>query len=139
MENNTEITIGKRKNGIEIIYWVILAAGLGIFVLSKRLYVMAILGVFMIIVAIFILSQYSKTPKEAIKLCSDGNLIFKQNKILISNITDVSYRRAKARRGTYTFGKIIVSVGEKNYEVNFIDDCEAVSKEITRIVYDYKV
>lgn len=54
------------------------------------------------------------------------------------DIIDVSYRRARGKHVTYDWGEVIIITHIESFKFDYVDDCEDVSKELTRMMYESK-
>ncbi|MBQ8260413.1 MAG: hypothetical protein IJY97_12715 [Clostridia bacterium] len=54
------------------------------------------------------------------------------------DIVDVSYRRARGRGITYHWGEITIITHLESFKFDYVADCEDVSKELTRMMYESK-
>ena len=151
MENTGYRTIGYRKDGIWILYILTFFLGIGLFVAGFYLFDPSkeardlidpiifcfIGGPFLIVFSIVILIGYFSTRLCAIE--TDGKiLLVNGEKIAFEDITDISYKKARAKNITYRFGSVIVKTRNNIYKARYIDDCESVSKNITKLKYEKK-
>lgn len=138
-------TIGYRKDGIWILYILTFFLGIGLLVAgsclaitikeNKAYFVCFIGGPFLIVFSIVILIGYFSTRLCAIE--TDGKiLLVNGKKIAFEDITDISYKKARAKNITYRFGSVIVKTKDNIYKARYIDDCERVSKNITKLKYE---
>ena len=148
MENIEYRTIGFRKGGLGFLYIFTLFLGIGMFIsgfflfdpnkeIKDYVFFSFIGGPMLTLMSVVILIQYFFTSSIAIS--KDGKMIKVNGKeLLLSDITDVSYKKARARNITYNFGSVIVKSKNNNYTARYIAECESVSKEITRLMYEKK-
>ena len=147
MENTGFKTIGYKKGGIGIVY--IFALTLGVLLITGGCFLviaekevagsgMFFLGGILVIgVSIVEMIEYYSTKVDVIS--TDGERMkINDNLFLIKDIVDVSYRRASYKGGQYRYGKIIVKTKDTSYTAQFVAECESVSKEITRLMYEKK-
>ena len=96
-------------------------------------------GVLCVVFIGFHLVKYICTPYEIIKADENGILYLpKDVRIDPQDIVDVSYRRARAKGINYKWGKIIIATRVERYTFDYVEDCEEVSKKLTRIMYRIK-
>ena len=96
-------------------------------------------GVICIVFIGFQFVKYILTPYEIIKADENGILYLPKGvRIDPRDIVDVSYRRARAKGINYKWGKIIIATRVERYTFDYVEDCEEVSKKLTRIMYRIK-
>ena len=78
-------------------------------------------------------------PNNLISIdANEENLYLYNEKIVIpvEDIKDVSYRQARIRVVRYlSWGKVIIKTNEKKIVVNYVEDCEEVTKYLLKIIY----
>lgn len=151
MENIGYRIIGFRKGGLGFLYIFTLFLGIGMFISGfflfdpnkeikdsfSTVFFCFVGGPMLTLMSVVILIQYFSTSSIAIS--KDGKMIKVNGKeLLLSDITDVSYKKARAKNITYNFGSVIVKSKNTYYTARYIADCESVSKEITRLMYEKK-
>lgn len=97
------------------------------------------LGILLTLISLGIVIDYFHTSKTPIMLNDKNQLILPKSIILeLSDIKDVSYRRASARGIQYKWGtvKIISTKGE--FKFRYLENCEEVAKAILKLVYQVK-
>ena len=145
-------TIGYRKDGIGFLYIVTFFIGILSFIVGILycvhhnnfngrtiidLLFCIIGGSVMTIVSLFELKCFFSTKPNAI--CADNEqMSVNGDKFSITDIVDVSYKRAKSRYCRYNYGEVIIYTRYNTYHVKNIADCEYVSKRITKLMYEKK-
>lgn len=106
----------------------------------EAILVMLIFGAIMLTVNGIILYLYVKTPDDAIILNYDKSITLPGYDVTISmsEVTDISYRRASARGVQYKWGKVVISTYDNKYTVRYLCECEKVAKTLTQEMYEYK-
>ena len=149
-------TIGYRKEGLAILYIFILILGIGLFIggciyfctclvdISNNVQGIIgsvifgfVLGPVFTIMSIYEVGTYYSTNEHAI-CANEEQMSVNGDKFLIKDIVDVSYKQARSRYTTYKYGNITIRTKSKTYYVRNIADCEVVSKEITKLMYEKK-
>ena len=133
-------TVGYRKSSVGILYAVLLAVGVMIFIggLSNVKYVAAcIIGGLLALISAIVVIGFFRTPADAVQ-ASDDEVSVGRATIKIKEISDISYRRASARGIQYKWGIVTVVTYHGTYRVNYVADCEDVAKELTRLMYAVK-
>lgn len=83
--------------------------------------------------------KYLRIPSEIITVDNKGFLHLPKDVTLDpKDIVDVSYRRARGRSATYDWGEVIIITHIESFRLDYVDDCENVSKELTRMMYESK-
>ena len=128
--------IARKKKGLEALYFSVII--LGIVFLSIGSYSGApflLIGLICVILGLWIFIDILLIPNDIIKLDNDKLVLPKNISIQLKEITDISYRKARARSIQYSWGTIIISSHGQKYKYRYIKDCEQVSKEITKLVF----
>ncbi len=134
--------IAYRKGGLGFLYTITLLVGLA--AVSAGIMLMAhpapiICGGLLVVISAVILFGYFRTPCEAIVLIDKDTLELPGGvNVKLSDISDVSYRRASAKGVQYKWGKVIISTPSGSYKINYLADCEETAKELTQLMYDAK-
>lgn len=141
-------TIGYRKSGIGIAYIFALIFGVGLIIvgcfiaiaskdMANESVVFLLGGILVVFYAIIQLIEFHYTKQNVIS--TDGEKMkINDNEFFIKDIVDVSYRKESYRGGQYNHGDITVKTKDSCYIAQFVADCEAVSKEITKLMYEKK-
>ena len=148
MENMGYKTIGYKKSGLGIAYiFVLILAvvmfGAGCFfpfALKKFDYsiIMFFLGGILAgIYSVVQLIEFYSTKPDVISTNGEKMMV-NSNVFKISDIVDVSYRKARYRGGEYNHGNITITTKDSSYVAQFVANCESVSKEITKLMYEKK-
>ncbi len=148
MENMGYKTIGYRKDGIGIAYIFVLILAIVMFgagcffpvALKEFDYsiIMFFLGGLLAgIYSVVQLIEYYSTKPDVITTNGEKMMV-NSNVFKISDIVDVSYRKARYRYGEYNHGNITITTKDASYVAQFVANCESVSKEITKLMYEKK-
>jgi hypothetical protein len=134
-------TIAHKNHGAGITYILLTVFALP-FLVSALIYhslPYAILGLCAAILGGWFTILYLSLP-SAIIVLSEGNTLILPKRVIVplEAIYDVSYRRARAKRIQYRWGKIILETRLGRYKFNFVSDCEEVAKHLTRLIYEAK-
>ena len=134
-------TIATKKMAVLGIY--IFSALLGLSLIGLSLtteqLLISISGVLVLAVSVGIIIDFFRIPGTVITQDENGELHLPRGIIVApKEIGDVSYRRASARGIQYKWGTIIISTYSATYKYRYVDDCEAVAKELTDIMYASK-
>ena len=139
------MVVAKKKSGLLLLYGIILLFGLVIIVAAftkefEAHYLIPILFALVIIVLItYNIVKYLRVPYEIITVDNKGMLHLPKDVTLDpKDIVDVSYRRARGRGITYNWGEITIITHLESFKFDYVDDCEDVSKELTRMMYESK-
>ena len=132
--------IARKKGGMGALYGFVAFIGILLIPLgiSQEETALVFAGIVLGAISGVIFAISLSTPKNVISTDDSGTLIlhFKNDMELpISQLTDVSYRRASARGIQYQWGKITLSTLSGTYSCDFVADVEEVSKELTRLMY----
>lgn len=96
-------------------------------------------GMLITVIAVIILLQYHKVHPTPILLNEDNVIIINNNlHIKLNDIIDVSYTRANGRQIHYKWGDVTIRTHNKIYKIDYINDCEKVSKELNELIYKSK-
>jgi len=130
--------IAKKSSGVGFMYGISMFFG---FILCAIHYNPAsfFVGVLCIVFIGFHLVKYICMPYEIIKADENGILYLPKGvRLDPKDLVDVSYRCARAKGIRYKWGKIILATRVERYTFDYVEDCEEVSKELTRIMYQIK-
>ena len=140
------ITIAKKCHGAGIVYIfaTVLCVGLLVFTmaidipLELHLFDLLIGAIPTILSAIYAI-RYLSLPSDIIVLTEDNMLLLPKNAtVLLNTVVDVSYKRAQAQGFQYKWGRIILQTRDHTYKFDFVADCEAVAKHLTKQMYAAK-
>ena len=139
------MVVAKKKSGLLLLYGIILLFGLVIIVAAftkefETHYLIAILFA-IVIIALFSYNivKYLRVPNEIITVDNKGMLHLPKDVTLDpKDIIDVSYRCARGKGITYHWGEITIITHLESFKFDYVDDCEDVSKELTRMMYESK-
>ena len=131
--------IAKRKGGLFLLYGICSLIGVFSFVMSFQTNAdsnsrygkvgLAVLGLVITAVSVFICIRYLCTPREVITY--DGNkLCIGKYEYSPSQLINVTYKRAHARHAQYRWGKITVHIGGQTHVYNFVADVEEVHNRL---------
>ena len=139
------MVVAKKKGGLLLLYGIILLFGLVIIVaaFTKKFEAHYLISILFAIVIIALFSynivKYLRVPNEIITVDNKGILHLPKNLTLDpKDIVDVSYRRARGRGITYHWGEITIITHLESFKFDYVADCEDVSKELTRMMYESK-
>lgn len=130
--------IAQKKLAVLPIY--ILSAALGLLLtfleLGSDFPVAAIVGVAVFIVSIGIIIDYSRIPLNVIMLDENGELHLPHGKIInVSEISDISYRRASSKGWQYKWGTVTITTYHRTFKYRYIAECETVAKRLTELMH----
>lgn len=134
--------IAYRKKGIWLMYAFTFLLGLCFLLIPADNFIeilfSALFSLTFITVSLIVLIMYFSTPQEAIFYNEYEQAIYlkKGVKMQLSEIEDLSYRRASARGIQYKWGTIIIRTQHKKYKIMFIAQCEDVCKTLTKLKYE---
>lgn len=134
--------IAYRKKGIWLMYAFTFFLGLCVPLIPVNdpfyMILTALFSLTFISVSLIVLIMYFTTPQEAIFYNEYEKAIYlkKGVKMQLSEIEDLSYRRASARGFQYKWGTIIIRAQHKKYKIRFIAQCEDVCKTLTKLKYE---
>ncbi|MDY0211263.1 MAG: hypothetical protein RBQ91_07675 [Acholeplasma sp.] len=143
------ITVGKRSSGQFSIYTVLYVGLVGLLVFGSQTasirsnpeqsrWIYLCIGTFTVIYLIYV-SSYFSIPKALIKM-DEKNLYLHhrshQDIIPLIDIIGVNARKTRSRNMTYTFGKLFIETTSKTYFVSSLANCEAVSSDISKRLFD---
>ena len=148
MENMEYRTIGHKRSGIGIAYIFMLVLAVGMFVAgclfvaaSKEFDYSCIMfflgGLLAGIYSVVQLIEFYSTKPDVISTNGEKMKV-NDNVFNINDIVDVSYRKARYRGGEYNHGNITITTKDSSYVAQFVSNCESVSKEITKLMYEKK-
>ena len=134
-------TIAQKCHGAGITYILLTVFALP-FLVSALIYhslPYTILGLCATILGGWFAIRYLSLPSAIIVLSEDSTLILPKGvTVPLEAVCDVSYKRARAKRFQYRWGKIILETRLGRYKFNFVSDCEEVAKHLTRLIYETK-
>lgn len=139
------MVIAKKKRGLLLLFGLMLLFGSVIIAAAftkefKTHYLIPIL-LAIVIIAVFSYNivKYLRVPYEIITVDNKGILHLPKGATLDpKDIIDVSYRRARGKGITYDWGEVIIITRLESFKFDYVDDCEDVSKELTRMMYESK-
>lgn len=99
----------------------------------------SLVGVLCLILGGFYSVRYLLLPNAIISLTENHQLLLPKGvTIPLETLIDVSYKRAQAKGYQYKWGKIVLQTRDHTYKFDFVADCEAVTKHLTRQMYAAK-
>ncbi|MBE6925618.1 MAG: hypothetical protein E7461_02130 [Ruminococcaceae bacterium] len=140
-------TIVYKKQSIGVLNGIMMVVGLGMLIASfvlngavlDFLDKMQMFGAIAAIVGLVETIRYLLVPVSIIVLEDNNTLCLPKGiRIPLTDVYDVSYRRASARGLQYYWGSITLSTSQGRYKYDFVEDCESASKYLTKLVYDAK-
>lgn len=133
------MVIAKRKNAVFPLYIFTALVGVFVIVLSFMGDIeFLILGILVIAVSAYILIGFCKVPPVIITLDESGVLHLPGNvTITPSEISDVSYKNARAKHIQYKWGSVTIVTYSGTYKYKYVAECEAVAKKLTELKYTY--
>lgn len=139
------MVVAKKKGGLLLLFGFMLLFGLVIIFAAftkefKAHYLIPIL-LAIVIIAVFSYNivKYLRLPYEIITVDNKGMLHLPKGVTLDpKDIVDVSYRCARGKGITYYWGEITIITHLESFKFDYVDDCEEVSKELTRMMYESK-
>jgi hypothetical protein len=97
------------------------------------------MGLIVLITSLIIYIKYKKLPDCIILQDTEGCLYLPYGvAVKISDIIDVSYKKASAKGIQYKWGAIILTTRTARYKYGYVADCEDVSKMLTDMMYNYR-
>ncbi len=128
--------LATRSSGVGALYVIMLIIGLIMLIFGFGFIYMGIMGFVITLVSLFIVIDYFRTPKTPIML-NDDHVIVLENSIKIKpeELIDISYRRSSARGIQYKWGTVIITAKQGIFKYRYLENCEEVSKELTKIMY----
>ncbi len=138
------MVVAKKKEGLLLAYGVmffvgLLMIGIGFARFEVVNVLLMIMGAITCVLACRIVFKYVRTPEEIITVDNKGILHLPKDIVLDpKDIIDVSYRRARGKSITYDWGEVIIITHIESFKFDYVDDCEEVSKELTRMMYESK-
>ena len=133
------MVIAKRKNAVFPLYIFTAIVGVAAIVMSFMTDIkFMIMGVLVEIVSIYILVGFCKVPPIIITLDENGILHLPGNVTVVpSEISDVSYKPARAKHVQYKWGNVEIVTYSGTYKLKYVAECEAVAKKLTELKYTY--
>ena len=139
------MVVAKKKGGLLLLFGLMLLFGSVIIAAAftkefEAHYLIPILLAIVIIAAFsYNIVKYLRLPYEIITVDNKGMLHLPKGVTLDpKDIIDVSYRRARGKGITYHWGEVIIITHIESFKFDYVDDCEDVSKELTRMIYESK-
>ena len=132
--------IAKKVKGLLLLYGFVAFAGIFLITIGiAESFWLIILGIAMAAISVYTIVGYLRTPSEIITADNKGMLHLPKDVILDPNdIIDVSYRRASGKGVQYRWGTVTIFTHIESFKFDYVDDCEEVSKELTRMMYESK-
>lgn len=131
--------IAKKSFSVGVLYTVCLVFGVIFFLLGFVRANSFVVGVPLFFCSLAIIIDYCLIPAKVIMLNKQKELILPKNtRLPLQDIADVSYRRASARGIQYKWGTVKISSSRGFFKYRYISDCEAVAKEIMKLMYEVK-
>ncbi len=130
--------IAKKVAGLLLLYGFVTFAGLFLIAIGvAESFWLIILGIAMAAISVFTIVGYLRTPSEIITADNKGMLYLPKGVTLDpKDIIDVSYRRASGKGIQYRWGTVTIFTHIESFKFDYVDDCEDVSKELTRMMYE---
>ena len=131
--------IAQRKNAVFPLYVFTAIIGGAAIVLSFMTDIkFLILGILVEIFSIYVLIGFCKVPPIIITLDENGILHFPGNvTVTPSEISDVSYKPARAKHMQYKWGNVEIVTYSGKYKFKYVAECETVAKKLTELKYTY--
>lgn len=137
------MVVAKKKGGLLLLFGFMLLFGLVIIAaaFTKEFEAHYLIPILLAIVIIAVFSynivKYLRLPYEIITVDNKGMLHLPKGVTLDpKDIVDVSYRCARGKGITYYWGEITIITHLESFKFDYVDDCEDVSKELTRMMYE---
>ena len=136
--------IAKKTEGIVLMYSLsvlvgLMLIGMGAVYAKAAEIVMILLGIALSAISVYHIVKYLQLPHDIITVDNQGILRLPQEvTVNPADLIDVSYKRASGKSFQYRWGEIVLSTHLDRYKFNFVDDCEDVAKELTRLMYESK-
>lgn len=139
------MVVAKKKGGLLTLFGLMLLFGLVIifaaFTKEFEAHYLIPISLAIVIIAVFSYNivKYLSVPYEIITVDNKGMLHLPKNVTLDpKDIVDVSYRCARGKGITYHWGEITIITHLESFKFDYVADCEDVSKELTRMMYESK-
>lgn len=137
------ITIARKSHGAGCTYIVVAVLGLISIVygcINPSFFIPFILvGVVTTVLCGIYAIRYLSLPSAIIVLTDDNTLLLPKGvTIPLEELCDVSYKRAATKGVQYRWGAITLTTRSGVYKLDFVCDCEEVSKHLTRQMYAIK-
>lgn len=140
------MVVGKRSTAVGIMYGIVELVILIVFPLlamelpSKEKGMVYVATLILLVTDGITLYFYLKTPPDAIILNFNKSISLPGYDVTLamSEVTDISYRRASAKGIQYKWGKVIIKTQSKKYVVNYLSECENVAKQLTEEMFQYR-
>lgn len=131
--------IGRRSNGVGILYMLMLLLSMIMIFIGIYENYFLFIGFVLFVVSLYIVIDYHKTPKAPIMINDQADVVLHQGIVIRPNeLVDVSYKRASAKGFQYRFGTVIIQITAATYKFRYLKDCEKVSKELSKLMYQNK-
>ncbi len=139
------MVVAKKKAGLLPLYGIVLLFGLVIIfaACTKEFEVHYLIPILFSLIIIALQSynivKYVRVPYEIIIVDNKGMLhLPKEVTLDPKDIIDVSYQCARAKSITYEWGSVTIFTHLESIKFDYVDHCEEVSKELTRMMYESK-
>ena len=131
--------IARRCGGVLALYLfsavlgvVLCILGIGSTAIDDAFLTCFIPGILVILVSVVVCIRYFTVPKEIIQY--DGEkLIFPQGRYAPSEIVNVTYRCARERGFSHSWGKLTVTLSDKEITYNYVADVEEVHNRLMKL------
>ena len=136
--------IAKRKKGLDWLYGIFMIMFAAMFFVCVFTSENSLPAIFMLVTSVIlgiVFFNYIRTPKDIISADDGTGIIYLHSDnvtVNASSLIDISYKNARAKGIRYKWGTIIIETPNESYSFNYVADCEAVAKELTRIMYLHK-
>lgn len=138
--------VGKKSAAVGIMYGLVGAFflfGAGVVLAEMngpdKLIPLLFVGIFLVVDGV-ILYQYMKTPSDAIILNADRSIVLPGYGVTLSmsEVMEISFRRAKARGIRYKWGKVMIRTSVQTYTVRYLSQCEQVAETLLQEMRAYR-
>lgn len=131
--------LATKSSGVGVLY--VFTCIIGLLFLFFGIYKIyyLIMGLALTLTSFFIVIDYFRTPGIPIMINEQNELILHHGIIIKPDeILDVSYRKATAKGKQYHWGKVTIKTKKETYIYRYINDCEDVCMDITKIMYKHE-
>lgn len=140
---NENTVIAERKSGLGFMYCAYIVLGILLPLSSANAkgaeFFMIVFGAIIMILGAVNAVKYFRIPRVIISMDETGTLYLPHGvTVAPADITDVSYRPARSKHSTLKWGEVIISTRYGTYKLDFVAECEDVSKALTKLMYAYK-
>ncbi len=134
------MVVAKKTEGILLMYGFVAFCGLFLIAIGiAESFWLVIPGIVMAAMAGYNIVGYLCLPYEIITVDNRGILHLPKDVTLDpKDIVDVSYRRASGRGYQHEWGSVTIFTHVESFKFDYVDNCEDVSKELTRMMYESK-